>query len=170
MKHLFKYAAVAAVLGATAKPALAVCPVCTVAVGAGLGFSRWLGIDDTVTGLWVGALIVSMTVWTVAWLGAKRPKWRFPADTWAWLVVYSALVFVPLWYQGIVGHPLNTLWGVDKILLGSVVGGLVLAAAAKTYERLKARNGGRAHFPFEKVVMPVVALLALSATFYFITK
>jgi len=32
----------------------AVCPVCTVAAGAGVGLSRWLGIDDIIIGLWVG--------------------------------------------------------------------------------------------------------------------
>jgi len=31
-----------------AEKALAVCPICTVAVGAGVGLSRWLGIDDTI--------------------------------------------------------------------------------------------------------------------------
>ena len=36
-------------------PAKAICPVCTVAVGAGIGLSRWLGIDDSITGLWIGA-------------------------------------------------------------------------------------------------------------------
>lgn len=35
-----------------AKKALAVCPICTVAVGAGVGLSRCLGIDDSITGLW----------------------------------------------------------------------------------------------------------------------
>lgn len=43
----------------------AVCPVCTVAVGAGVGFSRYLGIDDTIAGLWIGALIVSVSMWTI---------------------------------------------------------------------------------------------------------
>ena len=32
---------------------------------------------------------------------------------------------------------------------------------------MKARNGGHAHFPFEKVTVPVVALLLVSAYFYY---
>lgn len=32
---------------------------------------------------------------------------------------------------------------------------------------MKARNGGHAHFPFEKVLVPVVALLLASAYFYY---
>ena len=38
----------------------AICPLCVVAVGAGLGLSRWLGVDDVVSSIWIGALLVSM--------------------------------------------------------------------------------------------------------------
>ncbi len=37
-----------------ANSAQAICPICTIAVGAGVGFSRYLGIDDTIAGLWIG--------------------------------------------------------------------------------------------------------------------
>src|SRR3989344_8410054 len=50
----------------------AVCPVCTVAVGAGLGLSRALGIDDAVTSVWIGGLILSMSYWAIDWLGKKN--------------------------------------------------------------------------------------------------
>jgi len=36
------------------------CPVCTIAVTAGVGLSRWLGVDDLISGLWVGGLLVSL--------------------------------------------------------------------------------------------------------------
>ncbi|HOM68532.1 MAG TPA: hypothetical protein PLA57_01965, partial [Candidatus Paceibacterota bacterium] len=57
--------------------AIAVCPVCTLAVGAGLGLSRWLKIDDLVSGLWVGALIVSLTFWTDDFLKKKKINFQF---------------------------------------------------------------------------------------------
>jgi hypothetical protein len=167
-----KITVISSVLGlsflAFAPAAQAVCPVCTFAVGAGLGLARWFGVDDLVTGLWIGALTLSMTAWTVNWL-AKRGK-RFAADFWVLLAAYVVMIFVPLWFQGIVGHPLNTFWGVDKIILGSAIGGVVFAIMAKAYEILKAKNGGHAHFPFQKVVMPVAPLLALSLVFYLVTK
>jgi len=167
-----KFAAIAPVLGlsflAFAPAAQAVCPVCTFAVGAGLGLARWFGVDDLVTSLWIGALTVSVTAWTVNWL-AKRGK-RFAADTWILLAAYTAMIFLPLWYQGVIGHPLNTVWGIDKVVFGSVVGAAVFALMAKAYEMLKAKNGGHAHFPFQKVVMPIAPLLALSFVFYLVTK
>jgi len=57
-------------------PARAVCPICTVAVGAGLGISRWIGIDDSVTGVWVGGLILSSGLWMADWV--KKKGWKIP--------------------------------------------------------------------------------------------
>ena len=50
------------VLGISA--ADAVCPVCTVAVGAGLEGMRLLGVDDVITGIWAGGLTLSLFFWT----------------------------------------------------------------------------------------------------------
>ena len=55
----------------------------------------------------------------------------------------------------------------DPFLFSFLVGALVFAYTSKLYQWMKARNGGHAHFPFEKVVLPVVALLALSTYFYY---
>ena len=52
--------------------AKAVCPICTIAVCAGVGLSRWLGIDDMVTGLWLGGLFVLLSISTIAWLKRKN--------------------------------------------------------------------------------------------------
>ncbi len=42
------------------------------AVAAGIGLSRWLGIDDTITGLWIGGLIISLAIWTINWIIKKN--------------------------------------------------------------------------------------------------
>ena len=55
----------------------------------------------------------------------------------------------------------------DPFLFSFLAGALVFAYTSKLYQWMKARNGGHAHFPFEKVVLPVVALLALSTYFYY---
>jgi len=147
------------------KTVLAVCPVCTIAVGAGIGLSRWLGIDDVITGLWIGGLLVSLTIWTEDWF-TKKKFWAVKYRWLATLVVYILITLVPLYFMGVIGHPLNTLWGIDKLVLGSVLGGLVFYwAGVWAYRQWKARRGGRACFPFQKVVMPLAALLILSLIF-----
>ena len=60
-------------------PVRAVCPVCTVAVAAGLGISRWIGIDDAVTGVWVGGLILSSGLWMADWIKKRSWKIQYPS-------------------------------------------------------------------------------------------
>ena len=153
-----------------AKQALAVCPICTVAVGAGVGFSRWIGIDDSITGLWIGGLTVSMITWTVSWFEKKNIhfKGRMLATT----VGYYLLIVVPLYFMGIIGNPLNTICacGLDKLVIGVLVGSIAFWFGASWYYHLKEKNGGHSYFPFQKVVMPISPLIIMSIIFYLLTK
>jgi len=153
-----------------ALPARAICPVCVIAVGAGLGLSEYLGIDDAVAGLWVGGLIVAMIIWTINWFNTKG--WKFGNKDWRdvlTVIIYYAAVIWPLAIKKFIGRPGNTLWGLDKLSLGIVIGSLVFLAGTMWYNNIKKRRG-HAHFPYEKVVMPVGALLIFSGIFYFITR
>jgi len=145
--------------------ALAMCPVCTIAVGAGLGLSRWFGIDDTVSGIWIGGLMVSLIFWTMDWLNTKKIHFKF--QTILVVLGYFVLIVVPLMF---LSHPDNTLWGIDKIMLGVSVGSIGFLIAGQTYQYLKKKNNNQAHFPFEKVVLPVSTLILLSIIFYLLTK
>ena len=153
-----------------AKQALAVCPICTIAVGAGVGLSRWLGIDDSITGLWIGGLTVSMITWTLSWFDKKNIHFRGRALV--TIIGYYLLIVVPLYFMGIMGNPLNTICdcGLDKLLIGIVVGSIAFWFGAEWYFNLKEKNGGHAYFPFQKVVMPVSPLIIMSLIFYFLTK
>ena len=148
------------------KQALAVCPICTIAVGAGVGFSRYLGIDDSVTGLWVGGLTVSMITWTISWFDKKNI--RFKGRATATTLGYYFLIVVPLYFMGILGN--LCACGVDKLLIGIIVGSFSFWFGATWYFQLKEKNGGHAYFPFQKVVMPISPLIIMSFIFYFLTK
>lgn len=147
----------------------AVCPLCTIAVGAGVGFSRWLGVDDLIAGLWIGGLIVSLIIWTENWLEKKNI--RFKRRVFISVLIYYAVVIIPLYYLGIIGDTANTFyffkWGLDKLLVGIVAGSISFWFGASWYYYLKEKNGGRAYFPFQKVVMPISPLVLLSLIFYF---
>lgn len=147
---------------------LAICPVCTISVGAGLGFSRWLGIDDVVTALWIGGLIISMIMWTLNWLSKKELNFKFKK-----IIIttfYYLIIIIPLYWTGTIGHPYNKIWGIDKLLLGIILGSLVFLIGGLSYYQMKKKNNNRAYFPFQKVVMPVTPLIILSIIFWFITK
>lgn len=148
---------------------IAVCPICTIAVGSGVGFSRWLGIDDAITGLWIGGLTVSMIVWTESWF--EKKSIRFKGRLFFNIVGYYTLIIFSLYYTGLIGNPLNTLCacGLDKILLGIIVGSVAFWFGASWYFYIKQRNNGHAYFPFQKVVMPIAPLIILSFIYYFLT-
>lgn len=152
----------------SAKNALAVCPVCTIAVGAGIGLSRWLGIDDTITGLWVGGLTVSLIMWTINWMDKKDIQFKFKKII--IIAGYYLIIVVPLYWTGIIGHTFNKIWGIDKLILGISIGSTVFLASSLWYQDMKKKNNEKPYFPFQKVAMPVGFLAIFSAIFYFITK
>lgn len=149
----------------------AFCPVCTVAVGAGLEGARVLGVDDVITGLWAGGLMLSLAAWTANYMAAHGVKNRF-LYLLNYVVYYGLLALV---YVLPVGNPTlrfnaTTLWGIDSFLVGVVVGSITFWLAGKWYQNIKAKNGGHAWFPFQKVVWPLGALLIVTVIFWFIIK
>ncbi len=144
----------------------AVCPVCVVAVGGGLGISRWLGVDDAISSLWIGALLAAMSLWTIDWIQKKNWKFVFyKAVTW---VLYYGLTVGPLYYYGLIGHPLNKIFGIDKILFGVILGTAVFLGGVWLNLFLKLKNNGKQYFNYQKVVVPFLSLVAASLILYLI--
>ncbi|MDD4990557.1 MAG: hypothetical protein PHW31_04635 [Candidatus Pacebacteria bacterium] len=153
------------VLAGTAK---AVCPVCTIAVTTCVGLARWLKVDDRITGLWVGGLIVSLIIWTIDYLNRKNI--RFQGKKIFVVVGYYVIVVVPLYFTGIIGHPLNECWGIDKLLFGIIAGSVIFVIAALLHNYLKKKNNSKSYFPLQKAVFPVGFLAVASLIIYLIIR
>lgn len=141
-----------------------VCPVCVIAIGAGLGLSRWLGIDDMVSSVWIGAFLVAIISWSLVFM--KKRNWSFQDDGIFITILYTALTFIPLYYAGIIGQPLNQIWGIDKIIFGSIVGSIMLFVGHWIHLYLKKKNNNKSFFPYQKVAVPVAVLILTSLIFY----
>ena len=154
----------------TAPIAQAVCPICTVAVAGGLGLSRYLGIDDSISGIWVGGLIVSLTLWTVDWLSKKN--WDFLKNIrLRFIYVFTFLFYIlitypPLYWADIIGHPFNTILGIDKLVFGSVIGAVAFAIGVWADKKVRQIKGHQL-FNYQKVVFPFISLLIFSLVLYF---
>lgn len=137
------------------------CPVCTIAIGAGLGIARRLGVPDAVVGLWAGAILALLGYWTLKFMDKKN--WHFwGRDT---IVIVASVAMVGFIYLGEVTYYPTEICGglvMDPVLFGTVCGALIFVVTGKLYQWMKAKNGGHAHFPFEKVVLPLVALALAS--------
>lgn len=145
---------------AIANPA---CAVCTVAVGASLEIARRMGVDDGVVGVWAGAFLLLLGYWTLKWMDKKG--WHFKGRDFIVLTV-SVLMILFMYISQLTYSPKAILvFWIDPFLFATICGALVLHYSSEFYQWMKRKNGGHAHFPFEKVVVPVVALALTSWAF-----
>jgi len=142
------------VLPAYANPA---CAVCTVAVAAGLEIARKLGVDDGVIAIWAGALLTLIGYWTILWFDKKGWNFKF-RNTLLMLLSFSMIFAVYIKDLTYTPKPILIFY-LDPFLFCGILGGLILIYSSVFYQWMKKKNGGHAHFPFEKVVLPVVALI-----------
>ena len=133
------------------------CAVCTVAIGASLEIARRLGVPDSVVGLWAGALLTLLGYWAIKFFDKKL--WYF------WgrnvLLIGISVAMIGFIYLGEVSYTPIWIWGIlyiDPVLFGALLGMILFILVEKLYDWMKKKNGGHAHFPFEKVVLPVVVL------------
>ncbi len=144
---------------ALANPA---CAVCTVAVGASLEVARRYGVDDAVVGVWAGALLALLGYWLILWFDKKG--WNFAGRN--LLLMALSIGSIGFMYLDMPYSPQTiACFYMDPLLFSTLLGALVFIYVSKFYQWLKQKNGGHAHFPFEKVVLPVLALALLSIYF-----
>lgn len=147
--------------------AMAMCPVCTVAVGAGLEGARLLGVADVITGIWAGGLTLSLIGWTANYMrrrGVKNTVW-YVLNFVAYYVILGLVYFIPT-DNPIVRFNQTCIWGIDQFLLGIITGSVVFWLMARWYIWIKQKNNGHAQFPFQKVVMPFGGLLFVTLIFW----
>ncbi len=133
------------------------CAVCTIAIGASLGIARRMGVQDCIVGLYAGAMLAVLGYWTIKFFDSKN--WRFYG--YRPILMLVNLSFIGFTYLTDLKYTpciLLHVFYTDAFLLMSVVGFLIIVATTKLYAFMKQKNGGHAHFPFEKVVLPVAAL------------
>lgn len=80
-----------------------------------------------------------------------------------------ALVLIPFYLDHSIGVPGNALWGIDKIVLGTIVGSILFILGAWADKKVRALRGKQL-FKFQKVVFPVLAIIIASVIFLFLTK
>ena len=145
-------------LKAFANPA---CAVCTVAIGASVGIARKLGIEDSIVGLWAGALLTLLGYWTIIFFDKRN--WHFFGRN--FLLMLISVGMIGFIYISEVSYQPRIIWQIfylDPILFSSMLGMLIYIYSQKFYQWMKMKNDGHAHFPFEKVVLPLILLLLTS--------
>lgn len=141
------------------------CPVCMVTVGASLYLAEKSGLDKCVIGVWSGALLAIFGYFLIRYFAKKN--WNFKGRDFSLMAIsIGSIGFLYCGYLPYEPVIIGFLY-IDSFLLSNLLGALVFIMGIHFYAWMKERNGGRAHFPFEKVVVPVLFTGILSTIFYF---
>lgn len=145
-----------------APAALAHCPLCVAGAGAGLSLSRLLGIDDSITGVWLAAFLGAISFWTET---ALIKKYNL------------SLIFRPLIYVGIFAATLwsfykfnlvvkhGDIFGIHKLTFGMIVGG-ILFYLVDVIDDLLIKKYGKVFFPYQRIIVSLGSMLLLSVGIY----
>lgn len=134
-------------------------PVCAIGIASGLGISRWLGIDDLTTGLWIGALILAVSI-QINMLLNKKGK-GFSHSFWVIFLSAYALSFLPILKPIIQDHSCY-IYGVPRVILGSLLGILVLFSVDKVNNLIINKHNNKVYFYYQRVIIPLVGLIIVS--------
>ena len=129
--------------------------LCPIIVGASLTLAQRMGVKDEVVGVLAGALLAIFGYWMIRF--CEKHHWNFPLrNLILMLLSVGSIGFV---YMGTLEYKPGLHWNllyIDSFLLAALCGACAHILGVNLYAFLKEKNGGHAHFPFEKVVIPIL--------------
>ena len=138
-------------------------PLCAIGIAGGLGLSKLLGINDITLGFWIGALILSFSVQFNKFL-IKKGK-AFPLSFWLVFLLTWTLSVGPVWNKLGWGDS-SCFYGLPRIIVGSFLGMFILFFSDWLDSIiLKKFHRDKVYFPYQRVIIPLVALIIISAIF-----
>ena len=140
---------------------LAHCPLCVAGAAAGITLTRWIGVDDSVTGVWMAALLGATSFWSSSWIQAKwgskiNSKYRPFLKPTVYLLVFGLTLWSFYKFQLIIR--MSQIMGLDKLTFGIVVGGLFFYLI----DQIKIKR----YFPYQKMAISLGSMTILSLAVY----
>lgn len=122
--------------------------------------AKKLGIDDLLVSIWISALNTVLSYWL-----APKIKNRLLSNPIILSVLMYLLTLAYFQFTNQLGVATNKILGLDKIFLGQTLGLLAIIGGNSVYSYFKAKNGGKALFPYSKVVFPFGTTLLITLVF-----
>ncbi len=147
---------------------LAHCPLCTAATTGLVVATRWFGVDDLIVGNFIGAAIISSAMWFDRILKNKKRKEYLKFQSSIIILSSILLTILTFYFAGILGNEFEhyLLFGVDKILIGFLIGSIVTLFSFYFNNWLRNHNGGKSYFPFQVIIITLIFLFLTSYLFY----
>ena len=144
------------------------CPLCAGAVGAAAIGAGYLGIDNSIVGLFVGAFSISTGLWFARKIKKKYFKFQsfsIVLSSFLFTVIPSAKIVNDLDYISL----FDKIYFLDKIIIGSIIGATITLFALYLHNKIKQVNG-RVLVPYQGVFLTLILLLITSIPMYFVFK
>ncbi len=148
---------------------IAHCPLCTGATIIGVGITRSLGWDDSIVGIFVGAMIVSSALWANNILKKKNIGGNSALRLTSITIATFVLTFLTFYYAGLFGLG-NTyrIFGIEKIVFGTLSGSFISLAAFGISSNIKKNNNGKTKFSYQTIILTFGGLILNALVFLMI--
>lgn len=142
-------------------PAYAHCPLCVAGAGAGLSLSRILGIDDSITGVWMAAFLGAMGFW----LNNFIKKTYIPYQKLVIYVVIFVTTILSFYKFGLINEHNGLIYNLPKLTFGMILGGVLFYLVDKANILIKEKKG-RVMFPYQSIILMLGSMIVLSIGVY----
>lgn len=145
-----------------APAALAHCPLCVAGAGVGLTLSRWIGIDDSITGVWLAAFLGAISFWTETAL-IKDKELKLTLRPLIYIGIFAATLWSFYKFNLVVKH--GDIFGIHKLTFGMIAGG-ILFYLVDVVDDLLIKKYGKVFFPYQRIIISLGSMLLLSVGIY----
>ncbi|HIH41081.1 TPA: hypothetical protein HA239_01565 [Candidatus Woesearchaeota archaeon] len=141
------------------------CPLCTIGAAAAAGGAAWLGVNQGVIGLFIGAFAVSMGWWFSNLIKRQYVKYQravlillsYITTVLPMLNIMEAPLPVFVFIAGNYGSLLNRTYVINLFLLGSLIGAAIVSVTP--YLSRKITEARKKTIPFQGMIMTFVLLI-----------
>ena len=162
MNKNIKYSLPLSLVGlAFVTPAYAHCPLCVAGAGAGLSLSRILGIDDSITGVWMAAFLGAMGFW----LNNSIKKTYIPYQKLVIYVVIFITTILSFYKFGLINEHNGLIYNLPKLTFGMLLGGVLFYLVDKANILIKEKKG-KVIFPYQSIILMLGSMIILSIGIY----
>lgn len=143
------------------------CPLCVAGAAVGVSLTRWIGIDDSITGVWIAALLGSMSFWFYSWLLGKKiegvNKYKKILKPLIYILVWGSTLWSFYRFQLIIR--MTQIFGFDKLTFGMMTGG-ILFYLVDIGDNYLIKKAGKVYFPYQRVAVSLGSMVILSLVIY----
>lgn len=146
------------------------CPLCTLGAMAASGIAAYLGVNNAVIGVFVGAFAASVGYWISRLIKKQYFRYQemamvlfsFATTVLPLLMVMTQVKAVYIGLSGDYGSLLNRTYVINLFLAGSIIGAIIVAASPCLSSKLTEIRKGK-FIQFQGIIINFIALAIVAA-------